>query len=155
MRERYIETLVGIFMLLGILALLLLALKVSGLSTYVANKGYEVSANFDNIGNLKLRAPVRVAGVQIGQVTAIQLDNQTFRATVTMRIQPTENTLPIDTAASILTQGLLGANYIGLTPGFSQDVLKNGSNIETTHSALILEDLIGQFIFSLKNSNNK
>lgn len=155
MRERYIEVLVGLFMLAGILALLVLALKVSGLSTYIGNNGYEITASFDNVGDLKVRAPVTVAGVKVGQVTEIQLDNATFRALVTMRIQPTENALPIDTSASILTQGLLGANYISLTPGFNQTVFKNGGHIDSTHPALILEDLIGQLIFSLKNSGSK
>lgn len=155
MRERSIEVLVGIFMLAGILALLILALKVSGLSDFVRNNSYSVTANFDNIGDLKVHAPVTVAGVRVGEVSAIRLDNKNFRAQVTMQIDPQENKLPLDTSATILTQGLLGSNYISLSPGFSAEFLKNGSRIDNTHPALILEDLIGQLIFSLKNSDSK
>lgn len=153
MRIRYIEILVGLFMLMGMLALLILALKVSGLSTYVGKNGYEITASFDNVGDLKIRAPVAVAGVRIGEITHIRLDSNTFRAVVTMNIYPNEK-LPVDTSASILTQGLLGANYIGLIPGYEQTFLREGGHIQNTHPALILEDLIGQLIFSLKNSNS-
>lgn len=153
MRTRTLEVIVGLFMLAGILALLMLALKVSGLSTYMGSNGYLVSASFDNIGGLKVRAPVTVAGVRVGEVTDINLDRTTFKAVITMRINPNQNHLPTDSSASILTQGLLGANYISLTPGFDETSLKNGDRIANTHPALILENLIGQLLFSLKNSN--
>lgn len=154
-RTSALELFVGLFMLAGMLALLVLALKVSGLSSYVGHEGYVVTADFDNVGSLKARAPVTVAGVRVGEVTNIQLDRTTFKALVTMQINPDENTLPTDTSASILTQGLLGSNYISLTPGFNDTFLKNGNEIENTHSALILEDLIGELVFSLKNSDKK
>lgn len=152
MRARMAEVLVGLLMLAGILALLVLALKVSGLSTSMGGAGYSVTATFDNIGSLKPRAPVTIAGVRIGEVTNIHLDTTTFKAVVTMRLDPQQNQIPSDTSASIFTQGLLGANYISLMPGFDQAFLKNGSQIGNTHPALILEDLIGQLLFSLKNS---
>ena len=106
-------------------------------------------ADFDNIGALKVRAPVSVSGVKVGRVSAIQLDPQTYRASVTLQINNGYKDLPVDTAASILTQGLLGSNYISLSPGFDQKMLKPGEHIETTHSALILENLIGQLMFNL------
>lgn len=155
MRQKPIEVSVGLFMLAGIIALLVLALKVSGLSTYIGKTGYLVSAEFDNIGGLKIRSAVTIAGVRVGEIAKIQLDSSTYRAIVTMRINPNQDKLPTDTSASILTQGLLGANYISLTPGFDADVLKDGSKIDHTQPALILEDLIGQLIFSLKNSDPK
>lgn len=153
MRERTVEVIVGLFMLAGIVALLVLALKVSGLSSYVGGGGYLVTANFDNIGSLKPRAPVTIAGVRVGEVTDIHLDQGSFRAVVTMQLNPDENKIPTDTSASIFTQGLLGANYISLNPGFNQVFLKNGDKIGDTHPALILENLIGQFLFSVKNSS--
>jgi phospholipid/cholesterol/gamma-HCH transport system substrate-binding protein len=149
MHNKTLSLWVGLFMLMGMLALLVLALKVSGLTNYVGGQGYLVTANFDNIGDLKPRAPVTVAGVRIGQVTRIDLDKSTFKAVVTMQIARNQNVLPKDSSASIYTQGLLGSNYIGLSPGFDQAVLHNGDKIEDTHSALILENLIGQFIYKL------
>lgn len=151
MRGKAVETLVGLFMLAGILALLVLALKVSGLSASMAGNGYQITADFDNVGDLKERAPVTIGGVRIGQVTNIQLDKNTFKAIVTMRINSDQNSLPSDSSASIFTQGLLGSNYISLAPGFEQTNLAQGSRIENTHPALILEQLIGQMLFSLKN----
>jgi phospholipid/cholesterol/gamma-HCH transport system substrate-binding protein len=151
-RDRIIEVWVGLFMSLGIIALLILALKVSGLSTTMGSNSYTIIADFDNVGGLKVRSPVTLAGVRIGQVSAIRLDSVRFKAIVTMQIDSNQRQLPADTSASILTQGLLGANYISLRPGFDQTFLRNGSIIQDTHPALILEDLIGQLIFSLKNS---
>lgn len=155
MRARIIEIWVGFFILLGILALLVLAFKVSGLSSSIGESGYNLIAAFDNVGGLKVRSPVSLAGVHIGEVSAIKLDNVQFKAIVTMKIDPKYKQLPVDTSASILTQGLLGANYISLTPGFAQTFLKNNAIVQDTHPALILEDLIGQLIFSLKNSGGK
>ena len=154
MRIKALETIVGLFMLAGIVALIVLALQVSGLSTtYMGDHGYTISANFDNIGDLKVRAPVTISGVRVGQVTDIRLDKTTFKAVVSMRINPNQDAIPSDTSASIFTQGLLGSNYISLTPGFDTAFLKNGGQITDTHPALILEDLIGQLLFSLKNSD--
>ncbi len=155
MRERIIEIWVGFFVLFGILALLVLAFKVSGLSSAIGENGYDITASFDNVGGLKVRSPVSLAGVHIGEVSTIKLDNVQFKAIVTMKIDPKYKKLPVDTSASILTQGLLGANYISLTPGFAHMFLKNESVIQDTHPALILENLIGQLIFSLKSSGGK
>lgn len=149
MRERTIEISVGIFMLAGILALLVLALKVSGLSNSVGSNGYIISATFDNIGGLKPRAPVTIAGVRIGQVAGIELDRSTFKALVKIKIDKSDNTIPTDSSATILTEGLLGSNYISLTPGFEETFLKEGDRLENTHPALILENLIGQLLFNI------
>jgi len=148
-----IETIVGLFILAGILALLFLAFRVSGLSANSWNQTYNVKANFDNIGNLRIRSPVKIAGVRVGEVSQIKLDSQTFQATVMMSIDRKDDNIPLDTQASILTEGLLGSNYIGLTPGFDTAALKNGSTIETTHPALILENLIGQFLFKIQGGS--
>lgn len=155
MRERIIEIWVGLFMLFGVLALLVLAFKVSGLSSAIGKDGYNITAAFDNVGGLKIRSPVSLAGVHIGEVSAIKLDNAQYKAIVTMKIDSKYKKLPVDTSASILTQGLLGANYISLTPGFAHTFLNNKGIVQDTHPALILEDLIGQLIFSLKSSGSK
>lgn len=147
---KIVEILVGIFMLLAFVSLLMLLIKVSGLSQLESSGAYAVTANFNNIGGLKSRAPVMIAGVTIGRVTKIVLDKNTFEAKVTIAINEADDTIPADSSASILTQGLLGSNYISINPGFAEKFLTNGSVITTTHSALILENLIGQFIFSLK-----
>lgn len=154
LQEKKLETAVGFFLLFSIVALLVLALKVSSLGDYSAIKGYGVTAIFSNIGDLKVRAPVTIAGVRVGEVSKVQIDAKTFKAMVTLHINKTQTRLPVDSSASIYTQGLLGSNYISLRPGFDdQHFLKNGSQITDTHSALILEDLIGQLLFSLKNSD--
>ncbi len=149
LRRRSLEMIVGLFMLAGIVALLVLALKVSGLTNEMGTKGYLVTAAFDNIGDLKPRAPVTISGVHIGQVVAIKLDPETFRANVTLLINRKFNAIPSDSSAQILTQGLLGSNYVSLTPGFQNAFLKNGSTIVDTHPALILENLIGQLLFKV------
>lgn len=154
-QKRILEMTVGLFMIAGMLSLLLLALKVSGLSQSTSSDHYRISAEFDNIGSLKARAPVRIAGVRVGQIEKIELQDQHFKAKVTLLIDKKENNLPSDTSASILTEGLLGSNYISLTPGYEEDFLKDGSVISNTHPALILENLIGQLLFSLKNKDDK
>ncbi len=154
MKERAIEIIVGLFMLAGILALLVLALKVSGLSSYASTDGYSVTANFDNVGDLKVRAPVTISGVKVGEVTGINLNTTSFKAVVSMRFFANQNKIPTDSSASIFTQGLLGSNYVNLNPGFDATFLKSGDAIDNTHPALILENLIGQLLFSLKNSGS-
>lgn len=151
MRERQVAVMVGCFMLLGIIALLVLALKVSGLSTQLLGPGYQVTANFDNVGDLKVRAPVTMAGVKIGQVVDIQLNKSSYKATVRLKINSAQNKIPDDSIANIYTQGLLGSNYISLQPGFADNYLKEGGQIQTTHSAIILENLIGQLMYSLQH----
>lgn len=116
---RAIEITVGIFILIGFLALLMLALQVSGLGNVVGNDGYKVTATFNNTGDLRVRAPVSVAGVRIGEVSAITLDPTTYRAVVTMQLEKNSQ-IPVDSSASIFTEGLLGSNYISINPGFSK-----------------------------------
>ena len=150
MRERAIEFWVGIFVILASFAILVLAFKVSGFSNEIDNSSYNIVATFDNIGGLKMRAPIKVAGVKVGQVTEINLDPSTYRARVKLSIEDKQHLkFSTDTTARILTAGLLGANYIELTPGFEKVYLKDGQDLGSTNSAVILEDLIGQFLFKL------
>jgi phospholipid/cholesterol/gamma-HCH transport system substrate-binding protein len=155
MKTKNSELIVGAFLLAGIFALLILAFQVSGLTNVAGKRGYEISADFDNIGDLRIRAPVSISGVRVGEVTDIYLDPKTFKAVATLRINPNQNALPIDSTASIFTQGLLGSNYISITPGFSDTNLKNGDKITITHSAVILENLIGQLMFKLDSGKPK
>lgn len=155
MRNRTIEVIVGLLMVAGFLGLLFLAFKVSGLSISSQGKSYDIIADFDDIGSLKIRAPVMVSGVNVGRVSDISLDPNTYRARITLQISRQYNKLPTDTSASIYTQGILGSNYIALAPGFETENLQPGGRIDTTHSALILENLIGQLLFSLKPDKNK
>lgn len=152
MQIRTLEIGVGLFLLAGLLALLLLALRVSGLSVSSAGETYKVYANFDNIAGLTTRAKVTMAGVTIGKVTAIDLDRDSYTGRVTMNIDKQVNNLPIDSTASILTAGLLGEKYIGISVGGEEEVLGEGGQIADTQSALVLEDLIGKFLL---NSVNK
>ncbi len=141
-------------MMLGLVAVVFLALKVSGLTSYSTRQDYyRVSAEFDNIGSLKIRAPVMVAGVNVGHVGSINLSPSTYRAKVMMLIKKNQTHLPSDTAASIYTQGLLGSNYISLAPGYAETMLKNDSVIESTQPALVLEKLIGQFLYNVQKKD--
>jgi phospholipid/cholesterol/gamma-HCH transport system substrate-binding protein len=151
---RIMEFSVGCFIIAAVAALMVLAFKVSGLSMDTSKSSYAVTADFSNIGDLKVRAPVTVAGVRVGQVVDIQLDKKTYKAVVTMRFLGSQNNLPTDSAASIVTAGLLGANYISITPGFDETYLKAGDQIEDTHPALQLETMIGQLLFNMKKDEN-
>ena len=153
MLTKKIEILVGLFIIAAVCALFILAFKMSGLTRLPEQHYYTINAEFDNIGDLKTRAPVTIAGVVVGQVKSITLDSANFRANVELLVSNHENNLPIDTSASILTQGLLGSNYISLSPGYSDQLLKSGDALQTTHSALILENLIGQLMYSLKGDS--
>lgn len=149
MHKRTIEIAVGIFVLCSFAALFMLAIKVSGLAgVFDAKDGYQISANFSNIGGLKVRSRVSLAGVPIGRVTNIVLDRDDYVARVSMLIDASIDTIPDDSQASILTAGLLGDNYVGLTAGFSDDFLEAGSEIEdgNTNSAVIIEELISKFL---------
>ncbi|MBD8705146.1 MULTISPECIES: outer membrane lipid asymmetry maintenance protein MlaD [Pseudomonas] len=148
MQNRTLETGVGLFLLAGILALLLLALRVSGLSASANTDTYKLYANFDNIAGLTVRAKVTMAGVNIGKVTAIDLDHDTFTGRVTMEVNKRVNNLPSDSTASILTAGLLGEKYIGISVGGDDQLLKDGGVIHDTQSSLVLEDLIGKFLLN-------
>jgi len=139
---------VGAFLAVGMVALFFLAMQVSNLSASSNGDGYKVTARFDNIGSLKEKAPVTMAGVRIGRVSAIDFDQETFEAVVTMVIDPEYTNIPDDTFAKIFTAGLLGEQYIGLDPGGSETFLEDGSQISLTQSALVLEEIIGQFLFS-------
>jgi phospholipid/cholesterol/gamma-HCH transport system substrate-binding protein len=149
--KRILELLVGLFILAGILAMFALAFKVSGLNQYSSRDSYHISAVFDNIGDLKVRAPVTIAGVRVGEVDSINIDASTFKAKVGMRIDKRQDKLPIDTTAKILTAGLIGANYIELIPGYEETNLKAGAEIVDTQPAIVLENLIGQLIYKFGN----
>ena len=147
MSRKGIETMVGLFVMLGIAGLLFLALKAANLASFGERASYSVSARFDNIGGLKARAPVRSAGVTVGRVKRIKLDPKTFQGVVTMEIDQ-DVKFPKDSSAKILTSGLLGDQYIGLDPGADEKSLANGDVIRQTQSAVVLENLIGQLIFN-------
>ncbi len=147
MRKRSIEILVGLFVLLGMLGLVFLSLKAANLAAFSTADTYTLQARFDNIGGLKVRAPVRSAGVTIGRVIAIKLDETTYEGVVTMGIDH-KLQFPRDTSAKILTAGLLGDQYVGLEPGADEKLLARGDVIKQTQSAVVLENLIGQFINS-------
>ncbi len=147
-RARSIEILVGAFMLAGFLALFFLAMKVSNLNTASAGEGYRLTARFDNVGSLKERAPVTMAGVRIGRVEGIRFDKETYEAVVTLQIHQQFDTIPVDSFANIFTAGLLGEQYVGLDPGGALEFLGDGEQIGHTQSALVLEQMINQFLFS-------
>jgi phospholipid/cholesterol/gamma-HCH transport system substrate-binding protein len=147
MAKKGIETLVGLFVVLGLLALVFVALKAANLSSFGGQDTYAVSARFDDIGGLKARAPVRVAGVVVGRVTAITLDPKTFQGVVSLAIERPYQ-IPKDSSANIRTAGLLGDQYVGLEPGGEVDNLAPGALITRTQSAVVLEKLIGQFLFN-------
>jgi len=148
MSTRTIEIAVGLFVAAGFAALFMLAMKVSNLANYTGDDGYEILARFDNIGGLKVRSPVAASGVRVGQVTGIEYDSGGYEAWVTMSIDPQYDKFPTDTAASVLTSGLLGEQFIGLQPGAEEEYLIAGSEIELTQSALVLEQIVGQFLYS-------
>ncbi len=146
-RMRAIEIGVGAFMVAGFVALFFLAMQVSNLSTASTGEGFPIKARFDNIGSLKVRSPVSMAGVRVGRVVDIGFDPKTFEAVVTLHIESRYNTIPEDTFANVFTAGLLGEQYISLDPGGSDRYLKAGDEIRHTQSAMVLEQLIGQFLF--------
>lgn len=145
MGKKGMETMVGLFVLLGMGGLLFLALKAANLGSLGSGDTYSVQARFDNIGGLKPRAPVRAAGVTVGRVKSISLDSKTFQGVVTLDIER-GFLFPKDSAAKILTSGLLGDQYIGLQAGGDDKNLASGDTIAQTQSAVVLEDLIGQFL---------
>jgi phospholipid/cholesterol/gamma-HCH transport system substrate-binding protein len=147
MTRKVLDIWVGFFVALGFAAIMFLALKVASSTTLAAAGGYEVKAKFDNIGGLKVRAPVKSAGVVVGRVADIRFDNQSFEAVVTMNVDM-RYLFPKDTSAKILTSGLLGEQYVGLTAGGDSAHLVNGDTLKITQSALVLENLIGQFLYS-------
>ncbi|TNF35560.1 MAG: outer membrane lipid asymmetry maintenance protein MlaD [Gammaproteobacteria bacterium] len=147
MNTRTIEILVGLFVAGAMAALFMLSLKVSNLTSYGNDNGYHLKANFENIGGLKVRAPVSAGGVRVGQVTDISYNNESYVAVVTFSVEA-QYRFPKDTAANILTAGLLGEQYIGLEPGGDEEYLQEGDSIDLTQPALVLEQVIGQFLYS-------
>lgn len=156
-KQPFLEISVGLFFIIAIGSLMFMALKVSGLTSLSIPHSYRIYADFSNIGGLKVRAPVTIAGVRVGEVSDIDLLPDSFNAKVTLRIDTHQNKIPaIDTSARILTQGLLGSNYISIVPGFEKDddegdshYLRDGDTIDKTNEAMILENLIGQLIFNI------
>ena len=146
MDRKTIDLWVGLFILLGFAALLVLALRVGNLGAERVTQTYTVSANFENIGGLKSKAPVKSAGVLVGRVADIRFDNEKFQAVVTMTMDQRVS-FPKDTSASILTSGLLGEVYIGFDAGADEKKLVDGDKVKLTQSAVVLERLIGQFMF--------
>ena len=154
MTRRPIDLLVGTFVLLGLAALLFLALKAGNMSSFSLSATYDARARFDNIGGLKVRAPVKSAGVVVGRVAAIVFDDKTYQAIVTMALDERYR-FPKDTSAKILTSGLLGEQYIGLEAGGDEAMLAAGDTIKMTQSAVVLENLISQFLFSKAADGDK
>lgn len=152
---RYVHISVGLLMMTGLLAFMFLAMKVSGMSAFVKSDHYVVSADFSDIGGLKVRAPVTIAGVKVGEVTRIELQPGDLNAKVTMALRSDQNIPYDDVSARILTEGLLGSNYISIVPGFDgadpkHQFLRAGDVIAKTQEAIILENLIGQLLFNIK-----
>ena len=148
MNLRTVEITVGLFVVAAVASLFMLAMKVSNLASYGGGEGYLVTARFDNVGGLKVRAPVSIGGVRIGRVHAISYDDERYEAVVTLEIDSAHQKLPADTTASILTSGLLGEQFIGLEAGADEEYLQAGDAIRITQSAIVFERLIGQFLFN-------
>jgi len=147
MTRKELDLWVGIFAVIGIGAMLFLSLKVANLASFSAADTYPIQAKFDNIGSLKVRAPVKSAGVVVGRVSEIHFDNESFEAVVTLNIDGRFK-FPKDSSAKIMTSGLLGEQYIGLSPGGDSVNLKSGDTLKLTQSAVVLENLIGQFLYN-------
>lgn len=146
MSTRTIEIAVGFFVALGFAALLMLAMQVSNLNSIASSGGYTISAKFSNVGGLKVKSPVKMAGVRIGRVTDVKFDQKTYEAIVSMKIDSRYQKIPTDTSASILTSGLLGEQYIGLEAGAEEEYLTEGKSLFLTQPAVVLEQLIGKFL---------
>jgi len=155
MQTKMVEIWVGVFVAAGLAALFMLAMQVSNLTVVGDDKGYTIKARFENVSGLKVRSPVTMAGVRIGRVTAIDFDPQTFQAVVSMRIGAAYDQLPVDTSAAVLTSGLVGEKYVGLDAGGDMDVLKDGGEIKLTQSTLVLEQMIGKFLFDKAESGKE
>ncbi len=147
MTRKELDLWVGIFAVIGIGAMLFLSLKVANLASFSAADTYQIQAKFENIGSLKVRAPVKSAGVVVGRVSEIHFDNESFEAGGTLNIDGRFK-FPKDSSAKIMTAGLLGEQYIGLSPGGDSANLKSGDTLKLTQSAVVLENLIGQFLYN-------
>ena len=154
MNRSMIDLWVGIFVAVGFAALLFLALKVGNLATFSTNQTYQVDAKFANIGGLKVRGPVKSAGVVVGRVANIRFDTESYEAIVSMTLDVSYQ-FPRDTTAKILTSGILGEQYVGLEAGGDGVMLKNGDRVRLTQSAVVLENLISQFLFNKAAEGNE
>ncbi len=154
MNRSTIDLWVGVLVAMGLAALLFLALKVGNLASFSTSEVYQVQAKFANIGGLKVRAPVKSAGVVVGRVAEVRFDNESFEAVVTLNLEGTYK-FPRDTSAKILTSGLLGEQYVGLEAGGDPATLKGGDRVKLTQSAVVLENLISQFMFSKAQEGGK
>ena len=149
MRANYkVEFASGIFLLLGIAALVWLATRATDFGQDIGNETYRISARFANIGDLRNRAPVKIGGVTVGMVESIELDPVSFEAVVNMSVASRFNEIPSDTGASVLTSGVLGDRYIGLEPGGAPDMLQDGDELFITQSAIVLEQVISKYLFN-------
>ena len=155
MQSKALEILVGLFFSLGVGAIFIMTFRVASVSGAGKGASYEVSADFENIGGLKPGAAVTMAGVRIGRVRKIVIDRDTFEAHVTLGIENQYDNIPKDSSASIMTAGLLGEQYLGLSPGGDDKSLVSGDKIKFTQSALVLENLIGQFMANMATSKDK
>lgn len=155
MQSKALELLVGLFFSLGVAAIFILTFRVAGVSSAASRDTYEVSADFENIGGLKPGAAVTMAGVRVGRVRSIVMDRTTFEAHVTMGIEKQYDNIPVDSGAGIMTAGLLGDQYLGITPGGADETLKDGSKLKFTQSALVLENLIGQFMANMASGKKE
>lgn len=151
MSQRLVEIWVGLFVALGLAGFLVLGLQVSGLAEIRQQPGYQVAASFDNIGGLRERAPVSMAGVRVGKVERIELNPESHQAEVILRIDQRYDRIPVDTSAAIYTSGLLGEQYVGLEAGWEDETLGSGDRITQTQSAVVLERLIGQFLTRMQD----
>lgn len=145
---------VGLFVLLGAIALIFLSLRAGNMSSFSFAPTYQVQAHFDNLGGLKVRAPVKSSGVVVGRVASIGFDNERFQAVVTLDLE-SRYQFPSDSSVSILTSGLLGEQYIGITPGGEDKMLADGSTVQYTQSAVVLEELISKFLYSSAGSQDQ
>lgn len=147
MGKRNLEILVGLFVLLGAVAVAFLSLKAANLASFTLDSTYRLTARFDNVGGLKIRAPVKSAGVTVGRISSIIFDDKNFQGVVTLEVDRRYQ-FPADTSAKILTTGLLGDQYVGLDPGADDKSLQANDSIKITQSAVVLENLIGQMLYS-------
>ena len=147
MSRRLVEICVGLFVVAGAIALFMLAMKASNLTNVSTADSYQVSARFSNIGGLNIKSPVKASGVLVGRVSDISYDEGSHEALVTLSIEKQFDRFPSDTSASIYTAGLLGEQYVGLHPGAEEDMLKDGSTVMFTDSAVVLEQMISQFMY--------
>lgn len=154
-RKSIVDIWVGFFVLITLISLIVIAFKVSNFQGFQDKPTYRINALFSNIGGLKVRAPVKISGVVIGRVSSISVDKDSYKAKVVMTIYQDFNELPYDTSASILTSGLLGDQYIGLEPGADEEFLADGDTLDLVQPALVLEELIGQFMTKMADGGSE